>query len=384
MDELSLKVATLLSVFVAITFLYSWYCMQTKVVRIERSQTPWPAVWPKLSVIIPIRNEERNLKEALQSLLHETYPEIEILAINDRSEDGSGKILAEMQLEHPRLKVKTIETLPAGWLGKNHALHVGYQASQGELVLFTDADVLFKKGTLQKMVALMLEGKWDHVCALVQMESSSPVMRCVESFFGFFLVLFLQPWRVSDARAKNALGIGAFNLIRRPVLDAIGGMQKVRMRPDDDIRLGQAIKGSGFRQIAVGAMENLKVEWYPSLRVCILAFEKNMFAGFDYSVVKLFALSTVGIVLHTVPTLVPWFATGVWKAVGIASFTAIYLTLFAAFRLAKAPLWSVPFYVPTTFLIIFIFWRTAILNIWRGGLHWRGTFYSLEELKKNK
>ena len=108
-----------------------------------------PAPAPKVSIIIPARNEERNIQAALQSVLGQEYRNLEFIVIDDRSTDGTASILANMAGSDPRLRVHTITQLPPGWLGKNHALDLGARHATGELLLFTDADVVMHRSAVQ-------------------------------------------------------------------------------------------------------------------------------------------------------------------------------------------------------------------------------------------
>lgn len=375
---------TLFCVFVSLVMAWAWVGMAFLMPRLERRNAPRPTVWPRLSVIVPVRNEDANLERALRSLLGETYPELELLVIDDRSDDNSPQILARLQKEHPQLNVRRVEALPQGWLGKNHALQTGFLASQGELVLFTDADIVFKPGTLEIAVATLLHEEWDHLSCLFDVDSPSPVMRCVNTFFGIMFVIFIQPWRVSDPKSKAFLGVGGFNLLRRRVLEDLRGLEQVKMRPDDDLKLGKLVKAKGYRQVCLSAIENLYVEWYPSLRVCIRAFEKNMFAGFDYSLPKMIVGTLACFLVHVVPTFIPWFATGIWQAIGFGAVALIYLSAFGLAKTQGTALWTVLFFVPSALVMVYILIRTTFLNLSQGGLQWRDTFYKLEDLKKNK
>ena len=127
--------------------------------------------YPKVSVIIPARNEERNIEEALTSVLHLDYPHYELIVLNDRSEDATGSILERMSLQFPQLQVVHIQELPSGWLGKNYALFRGAQAASGELLLFTDADIVMAPLTLKRAVAYLQGQALDHLAIWPEIRS---------------------------------------------------------------------------------------------------------------------------------------------------------------------------------------------------------------------
>ena len=133
--------------------------------RFLKDIPPAPA-GPTLSIVTAARNEARGIEAAVKSLLRLDYPGLEIVIVNDRSEDDTGAILQRLVVDHPHLKVITIAELPPGWLGKNYALHTGAARATGQLLLFTDADIVFEPSTLRRAVALMEEERIDHLAAI--------------------------------------------------------------------------------------------------------------------------------------------------------------------------------------------------------------------------
>src|SRR5215813_6062208 len=128
---------------------------------------------PRISILFAARDEEEKLPAALTTLMEINYPNVEVVAVDDRSQDSTGKILDEFAREHPRLRVVHVEQLPAGWLGKPHALQEAYQASTGEWLLFTDADVRFRADALRRAMALVKQLGFDHLTLLADVEMSS-------------------------------------------------------------------------------------------------------------------------------------------------------------------------------------------------------------------
>ena len=192
---------------------------------------------PTLSVIIPALNEEGALETSLQSVLRQAYPGLEVIAINDRSTDRTGAILDRMQETYPQLQVVHIETLPAGWLGKNHALYLGAQKAKGEWLLFTDADVTFGPGALGAAVNYALGHNLEHLTAIPHMTAKGPLLK---SFVAAFMLLFsYKVLRFSGSLTDEHIGLGAFNLLRRATYEAVGGHVPIALRPDDDLMLGR-------------------------------------------------------------------------------------------------------------------------------------------------
>lgn len=353
-----------------------------------RSLSSLPAAgenWPRVSVVVAGRNEEAAVQHAVASLLALDYPDIEVVFVNDRSDDATGAILDQIASTDPRLRVIHLTELPEGWLGKNHALHIGARGASGTLILFTDADVIFDPSTLRRAVRYLLERNLDHLTASPKIVVRSPVVGMFVASFGLFFSIFSRPWRATGPNPNHHVGIGAFNLVQSSTYRRAGGHEPIRMRPDDDMKLAKLLKKSGGRQELVFGRDLIAVEWYPTIREAVVGLEKNAFSGVEYSVGRL-AMATV-----TVLTLFVWpfagvFATsGTTRAVNIA-IAAMLLALVAvlAARSGAGPFYYAFFFPIGTLLFVFIMVRAAVKTLRDGGIIWRGTLYPLEELRKNK
>ena len=343
-----------------------------------------PGALPKISIIIPARNEASHIRRALQSVLAIEYPNLEIVAVNDRSTDGTGTILHEVARQNSRLRIEQIETLPLGWIGKTHALQKGAQKATGEFLLFTDADIMYHPRALRKAMSYVGQKQLDHLTVIPEDTMPGIFLRVLSATFGFFMFLMFQPWNARNPRSGRYLGIGAFNLVRTSVYRAIGGHAEIRLRPDDDLKLGKVIKRRGYRQDVLNGSGMVSVKWYHSVPELIDGLMKNMFAGMEYRV-SLVILGTIAtLLIH----LWPW--VGVWMMSGIprALLGITVLTMIGSFAYAMAPFGVKPwqgFLLPVTIsFFLYIQWKATLLTLWKGGISWRGTHYSLDELKANK
>lgn len=356
-----------------------------RTVRFLRDVRPSPdATLPRVSIIVAARNEERNILVALNSLIDLNYPDYELIMVDDRSDDRTGLFLESLVTIIPRLKVIRIDELPAGWLGKNHALWVGSQRATGELLLFTDADIIMEKTVLSRAVAFLEENRLDHLAATPSMRLPGTFLSMFGASFILFFSMFARPWKAKDPASRYHIGIGAFNLVRAEAYRQVGGHKTIRLRPDDDLKLGKIIKHAGFRQDVVFAPEFLAVEWYTSLRDAIRGLEKNAFSGTDYNI----ALVLFGVSFHVLCSVWPYVAIfvthGVTRAVYAIVVGLITLLFVDSGRFHGAKPWYAIGFPFTAALFAFILLRTMILNIFQGGIYWRGTFYSLKELKGNR
>lgn len=344
---------------------------------------PEPIAWPSIAIIVPARNEAVTIEAGLSSLMRLDYPNLKIFVVNDRSTDATGEILARMAAQDSRVVPITVHHLPPDWLGKNHAIHLAVSRTDAELVLFTDADVVFAPDFLKRTVSLLQRNRLDHVTALPALVASDPLLLPVLGAFFLSFTLFVQPWKNKDPRSKAALGVGAFNLLRRESYLAIGGHEPIRMRPDDDLALGRRLKQSQMRTDCVDGTDGLRVEWYPSVWELARGLEKNAFSAFHYSLLGALVGTLLNPFFFLLPFALPFWVTGTLAQSLATAALAVFLFHYAyQLRAARLPIWCVPFLPLAGAFMSFVFVRAVALTFWRGGIYWRGTFYPLRALKK--
>lgn len=340
--------------------------------------------YPRVSIIIPARNEERDLEQALQSVLHLDYPDYEVLVVDDRSTDRTPDILARMQQTFPQLKVATIKQLPAGWLGKNHAMYFGACQASGELLLFTDADIVMRADCLRRAVTYLEHEQLDFLPMTPDVEMPNWLLEAFVTVFVILFTLHIKPWKLRDPRSPAHVGIGAFNLIRKRVYEQVGTHQAIAMRPDDDLKLGRLVKKHGFVHDVLNGAGFLRVRWYASLGELIHGLEKNSFAAVEYRV-WVVVLATTAILLFNVwPFVAVWVTTGVARWLNAATIAVHLLSFMSTAWQLKHRLWSAVAYPLIFALFVYIQWRTMLVNLWIGGIRWRDTLYPLAQLKANK
>lgn len=349
------------------------------------SQQPLPTgTLPRLSIVIAARNEAHTIEPALRSVLAQDYPDLEVIAVNDRSDDETGEILARVAAELSRLKVITVKELPGNWLGKNHALQKGLQAATGEYVLFTDADVHFRPDALRRALAYMQAKDFEHLSSVPELVDARPSMHLMMPAFSVFFLMMTQPWKVEDPRSNSHMGVGAFNLCKRIALESVGGLETIRLRPDDDLMLGKLMKTRGKRSSYIISDGEIAVQWYTTATETIRGLEKNSFAQFGYSPWRatLSLLATLYLVLaplfgiFALPDAIGFIA-GIGSAVMLA--TAVLLSK----QVRLPPLYGLAFPLGAC-LVVYATFRSMFLILGRGGIVWRDTFYSLDVLRSNK
>ncbi|MFO7576662.1 MAG: glycosyltransferase [Pelovirga sp.] len=347
--------------------------------------TPVPSQrLPSLSIIAAARNEERNIAAALTSLLLLDYPQLELVLVNDRSTDRTQDIVAAIAAQDERLTILQIDELPPGWLGKNHALWRGSQLASGELLLFTDADIIMAPQTLRHAVSLLLTHQLDHLTLSPAVRMPGMLLNLLGATFGLFFGLHTRPWRVTDRHSACHIGIGAFNLVRADAYHQVGGHRTICLRPDDDLKLGKIIKKAGFRQQFAYGERFIQVQWYASLREMVVGLEKNLFAGTDYRIGLTCAGLVASLLLFVWPYLALLSGSGATRLLSLLTVLTITLVVVDSSRRHGFSPWYAAGLPVAVLLLCGVAARTMILNLVQGGITWRGTFYPLRELRKNR
>ena len=238
-----------------------------------------PANGPGVSVIVPARNEQDGIEAGLRSLLALDYENYEVIAVNDRSTDSTGEIIDRLAAEAPqKLKSIHIENLPSGWLGKPHAMWRAAQRAAGDWLLFTDADVVFHPASVARAIQYAQQSRCDHLVLFPTMVMRGLWERTIIGFFQCFFLFGYRPWKAPDPRARDFLGVGAFNLIRRTTYEQLGTFAALRMEVIEDMKLGKLVKQHGFAQRAALGRDLVRIRWAQGGLGVIRNLTKNFFA----------------------------------------------------------------------------------------------------------
>ncbi|HKS75191.1 MAG TPA: glycosyltransferase family 2 protein [Terriglobales bacterium] len=340
---------------------------------------------PRVSIIVPACNEEETIEQGLTQLLALDYDNYEIIAVDDRSTDRTGEIMdraAAGSLAHGRLRVVHIDSLPSGWLGKTHAMWTAGQQATGDWLLFTDADVLFKPDALRRALAFAESEPADHVVLFPRMIMKRPGEKMMIAFFQTLFVFGHRPWKVAEPDTKDHMGVGAFNMVRRSVYDAIGTYQALRFEVLDDMKLGKVVKTAGYAQRNVFGEDLISIRWAKGALGVVRNLTKNFFAVMSFqwprAVLSCFALAF----LNLMPFVGVWLAHG-WARVpyGIA-LLSMYLIYFGMSGMSAVPSYYFFLHPVSTLLFVYTMLRSMLVTLWHGGVTWRGTKYPLEELRR--
>ncbi len=345
-----------------------------------------PSSWPKISFIVPACNEEQTIKAAAESLLDIDYPNLEIVIVNDRSTDNTGKIADRFAERDSRLKVLHITELPEGWLGKVHALDRGISMTKSEWILLADADIHFNSDAIKKAITYCQNKKIDFLTAVPDIKSKSSSLQILIAQLFHQASLFFSPKRLNDPKQKTCYGQGAFMLLNRAMYDRSEGMQWLRMEVIDDTGLAVMMRRAGARMGAVAGKDEIQLEWYPDVAAYFKGVEKNAFAFCQYNWLILFGLGLTNWLFVLGFSLAPVFS-GNSLIQGFCAFSLLgYLgaIYFQMKKLLDLRFWQVCMFPIAVLILPVIFVRAATLSVINKGIYWRGTFYSLVELKRNQ
>jgi cellulose synthase/poly-beta-1,6-N-acetylglucosamine synthase-like glycosyltransferase len=352
------------------------------IARPEWDRTP-EATGNRLAVVVPACNEEDSIEQALRRLIALDYPNYQVIAVNDRSSDRTGAIMdAVAASSNGRLKVVHITELPAGWLGKTHAMWSAARQSDSDWILFTDADVMFRPDCLRRTIAYAEAERADHVVLLPKIIMKRAGEKMMVGFFQLLFVFGHRPWKVADPKAKDHIGVGAFNLVRRSVYEQIGTYATLKFEVVDDMKLGKVVKNAGFRQRVVFGDDLIEIRWAKGARGVVNNLTKNFFAVMSFQPWRAVGGSVAMAILNLLPFWGTFFAPG-WTRIPYAVTLASMFLLYAGiWRKVEISPWYFLLHPVSTVLFIYTMLRSMIVTLWNGGVEWRGTFYPLDELKK--
>lgn len=254
--------------------------------RLAAATEPPPSDYRRASVVIPARNEERNVERILRSLAATDYPDVEIILVDDRSEDGTAEVARRVAAELERTTSATVRVvegaeLPEGWLGKPWACYQGAEVATGDYLLFTDADTTHEPDLLRRVVA-DLEGSGADVVSLAGRQLMESFWERVVQPQIFTSLLFRYPnmrKRIPPQRYRDAIANGQYIFFRRPVYEEIGGHGAVRGEVVEDMKMAQHLVKHGYHLVVRMAEDAFATRMYTSLGELVRGWSKNVILG---------------------------------------------------------------------------------------------------------
>ncbi len=339
----------------------------------------------EITVIVPARDEGSSIENTLRTLLASTGVRLQIIAVDDRSSDGTGERMEDVAAEASggshTLQVMHVKELPVGWLGKPHAMAMAARQARSPWLLFTDGDVMFHPRALEIALREAEARDADHLVLTPTVILRSAGERAMLATMNGLSQWMIRLWKVSDPRARDFIGVGGFNLIRRDVYEKLGGFDALRMEVLDDLRLGWLVKRSGFRQCVVVGHNLVRLRWLRGPLAVIGLAEKNAFAAYRYNV-ALTLLACLGMLVAALLPLMAIFAGGAALIAGLLCYLAVALIFWGNRKVTPAPAWLAVLYAPATMVVLYALLRSMLLALARQGVDWRGTRYPLKELRR--
>ncbi|HEX3184281.1 MAG TPA: glycosyltransferase family 2 protein [Pyrinomonadaceae bacterium] len=239
---------------------------------------------PLVSILVPARNEEHRVLEAcIRSILAQDYGNFEVIAVDDRSTDQTGAILERLAKRDDRLRVIEGEELPGGWLGKPYAMQQAMNYARGEWILATDADMIFEPSALRTALDHALDNNGDALTLIPLFEAVSFWERVMIPTWEWVFLMFAIFYRIDDPKSDRAVGLGGFFLMRRTVLDRVGGYEALKDEVMEDARLAERIKRSGAGFLVEPAPALIRTRMYKTFREMWECSTKNWFSGVNFS-----------------------------------------------------------------------------------------------------
>jgi glycosyltransferase involved in cell wall biosynthesis len=349
-----------------------------------------PAGNPRVTIVVPARNEEASIRQALAQLLALDYDNYEVIAVNDRSTDRTGEIMDDLvtcgdgrlRPSNPNLRVVHVKELPPLWMGKAHAMWSAAKESTADWILFTDADVMFRPDCLRRAIAYAEAERADHLVLFPRTIMKRPGEKMMLAFFQLMFVFGHRPWKVADPKAKDHIGVGAFNLVRRPAYEAVGTYEALRFEVVDDMKFGKVIKNAGFRQRNVLGEDLLELHWAQGALGVVRNLTKNFFAVMSFQAWRAIGFCVAAAFLNIVPFAGVFLAHG-WERIPYAvALACLFFLYFGMSLFSDVRPWYVLLHPLGTLLFIYTMLRSMFFALRNHGVEWRGTMYPLDELRR--
>ncbi|MGA9048884.1 MAG: glycosyltransferase [Dehalococcoidia bacterium] len=325
---------------------------------------------PRVSLLVPARDEEKQIGQCVKSLLAQDYPDFQVIVLDDNSRDRTGEVLEELGRSDSRLKVIRGKPLPLDWLGKHWACHQLYLASDGDLILFTDSDTVHSPDTLRCAVSAMMQEGADMISIMPRHIMVSWAEKLIMPIFalGVFAVVPLRA-RFRPKKTTILSSSGKLMMFRRKSYAACGGFEEIRQNVLDDLQLPQRIIAAGLRYRLFDGTNNVSCRMYYNLKEVHQGLAKNMFAAYDYNV-PLFSITWLWILfamwepiivlaIFKMPQYPPTLSLGL-SAISIIGTILIWCIYYQRF---KFPMHTIIFYPVSALMMAAISASSMVLTL---------------------
>ena len=377
------------AIFIGGIFIVYWLHNQYHLDIVVTPTLP-PANAPLISVCVPARNEERNIRACVEAILEQDYPNFEVIVLEDRSTDGTSDILRSLVAQNDKLKVIPGSDLPKDWAGKPHALFQASAAARGDWLCFVDADTFLSPTTLSSCYTKAIETDADMFTIMTFQIMGSFWEKVVMPIVMTALSVGFSPRKVNDPKSKDAIANGQFILIKRSVYDVIGGHESVKDQIVEDKAIAEQVKWNGYRLIVANGYSVAKTRMYTSLAEMWEGWTKNIYLGLSdrpslmlLGVFGAFILLVAALVLPLWPLLgIFWYLQGdSWMAL-VVIFESLILWAIVIYVRARVAIGMgiSPWYAFTLPLGSAVFAAMMLVSTWKiisgQGVTWKGRIYT--------
>jgi chlorobactene glucosyltransferase len=380
----------ILSTIIFATALPILYWLHTQgMLDVVTTPAPPPLNGPRISIIIPARNEQTNIQRCVEAALAQDYPNFEVLVLDDRSTDATPAILAELSKNDSRMVALFGKELPAGWAGKPHALHQAAQSATGEWLCFVDADTFLEPNALSAVLHGAKKTDAD-LYTLVTMQIVDTFWEKVVQPIVFTAIwaAFSPRW-INDPKRHDAVAFGQFMLIKRSVYDALGGYEAIKSEIVEDKALAEQVKWNGYRLVVATGYDQAKTRMYNSFSALWEGWTKNIYLGLRdhpnklfWSILGTFVALLMALFLPLWPLIgLVWYFNGggVLALLAFIESLAVWGGIFYFRARAAQPMTISHWYALTVPLGTAIFTVIMLTSAWKvlsgKGVTWKGRTY---------
>ncbi len=336
---------------------------------------------PAVSILIPAKNEEKNIVRCVESLLEQDHKDIDIIVIDDRSTDATAELVTEIAKKDKRVRLLKVDHCPDGWSGKNHALVEGVKLAKHDVLVFTDADTYHYPHCISTAVDYAIENKVDMLSINPHLVAGGIWENLIMPVAGGVLMLWFPMDLINSDSSDLSYANGQFILFDRKSYDLIGGHQSVKEDLLEDLALAKNIKSGGLKLKVLWGPQLYQTRMYTNLKDLWNGWVRIFYHGFEKNIVKVILSISTLFLFAMVPYVLLIFSfigmTGLLpKTVTIILFFSMYVTLFSAYPVVKSNRLYTLFHLFSSVCVCLILLHTAINIIFKRKIVWRGMSYT--------
>lgn len=340
---------------------------------------------PSVTVVVPFKDEGSLIASCLESILQQDYPDLQVLAVNDRSSDEGGDVVRGMRSEYPALQLREIEELPGDMFGKPHALHEATAELHSDYIIFLDSDFRMAPGCIRALVQQFMKQNVDWLAVMARPDLTTTWERMLVPFFGAMVYAWRDPAKIADPASEDALGSG-FMIVRRTAYEAIGRHESVVRAYDEDSELLRVAKKAGQRVSYLMAPRIATVKFYGGLGNLVRGLTRTLIGGLKN--MWQFVLTIVGVQFVSVTPIGVLIGVGIVASFGAAGLlTALFAGLailhmgmsihlgLSVYRISGVSVVYCLLQPVAACVMTIIIVRAAFLRVRKRTVSWRGTHY---------